>query len=98
MSCTGTNLFLPVIFRTCFLIPVDTYFTICFQNVPSFCYWFRFSFQTYVLISFQVCCLIRGLQSVFLSLHYSPQSGISLCYITTEDAVRAELLIPTTKK
>jgi hypothetical protein len=59
MQCRGTNLFLPVVFRTCFLFPVETYFTNCFQNVLSLCYWFRFSFQTYVLISFQVCCLIH---------------------------------------
>jgi len=57
MSCTGTNLLLPVVVRTCILILVETYCTICFQNVLSFCYWFRFSFQTYVLISFTMCCL-----------------------------------------
>jgi len=59
MSRTGTNLLLPVVFSTCFLIAVETYFTICFQNVLSFCYWFRSSFQTYVLIDFQVCCQIH---------------------------------------
>jgi len=38
-----------------------------------------------------------GLQSVFVSLHHSPQSAISLCYITTEDAVCSALHIPKTK-